>query len=119
MQLDAVGIAAAHFGNLLPFAHRLVFFHQQHLVVCVSGQVRIVVLQDDQVAITAQTRPDIDHTTIGCSKHGITCGSTDIQTFVSGFVEGCQDSSARGPDPAKVVIRSRGRSSGSNCGCNA
>ena len=36
MQLDAVRIAAAHFGNFLALAHVLVFFHQQALVVGVG-----------------------------------------------------------------------------------
>ena len=35
VQLDAVCVAVAHFGNFLTFFYRLVFFDQQRLVVCI------------------------------------------------------------------------------------
>ena len=53
MQLHLVGIGAAHFGNFLATLDGLVFLHQQGLVVGVGGQVGVVVLDDDEVAIAA------------------------------------------------------------------
>ena len=53
MQLGAIGIAVAHLGDLLAFAHRLVFLDQQRLVVRVGRQEGGVVLDDDQVAVAS------------------------------------------------------------------
>ena len=59
MQLHAVRITAAHLGNFLTLSDALVFLDQQRLVVRVGRQERIVVLEDDQVAVAAQARTGI------------------------------------------------------------
>ena len=55
MQFDLLGIGASHLGNLLTLGHALTFLYQKLLIVCISTQVGFVVLDDDQLAITAQS----------------------------------------------------------------
>ena len=52
MQLHTIGVRAAHLGDALTFGHLLVFFDQQGLVVRVGREEGVVVLDDDQIAIT-------------------------------------------------------------------
>lgn len=118
MQLHAIGVAVSHFGNLLSFLHSLVFLHQDRLVVRVGGEIRIVVLENDQVAVTAQTGACIDHSAIASSQHGIPGFPTNVQSLVFGLVESCQQRSVRWPDPTYILIttrRTRRRRSGYRC----
>lgn len=71
MQLHPVSIAAAHFGNLLTLSHRLAFLDQHRLIVCIGGEVSVVVLEDDQVAVTAQAGTGIHDAASGCSHNGV------------------------------------------------
>src|SRR5438105_14758448 len=87
MQLHAVGVARAHLRDFLSLAHRLVFLHQQGLVVRVRGQIRVVVLEDDQVAVAAQARACVDDTPVGGRQHGITGLAADVEALVALLVE--------------------------------
>ena len=49
VKFDTVRITVAHLGNLLALAHRLIFFDQQSLVMGVSRQVSVVVLDRKSV----------------------------------------------------------------------
>ena len=64
MQLDAVGIGITHPRNGLPAFYHFPFFHQQSLVMAVGGQVGRIVLDDNQVAVAAQSVTGIHHFTV-------------------------------------------------------
>lgn len=68
MQFDAVGIGITHPRNGLPAFYHFPFFHQQSLVMAVGGQVGRIVLDDNQVAVAAQSVAGIHHFTV-CSRH--------------------------------------------------
>ena len=53
MELDLVGVGAAHLRDLLALGDALSFLHQELVVVAVDGQERVVVLDDDQLAEAA------------------------------------------------------------------
>ena len=110
MQLDAVAIATAHFGNLLPLAHRLIFFDQQGLVVGIGGQVSVVVLENDQVAIAAQTSPNINNPAVGGSDDRVARDAANVEAFVLDLIKSGQHRTAGRPDPVDIIVRCRGNS---------
>ena len=109
MQLHTISVAVAHLGNFLPLTHGLVFFDQQRLVVRISRQVGVVVLQDNQVPVAAQTGTDIDHATIGRRHNSLTRSATNIKAFILHLVKACKYAAAGGPDPGNFVFPTRGR----------
>ena len=86
VQHHTLCIRVAHVGNTLTFAHGLVFFDQQRLVVCVSGEVGVVVLQDDQIAVAAQARASVNNTAIGRRINRVTQFASDFQTLAFDIV---------------------------------
>ena len=106
MKLDAVGIAAAHFGNFLTLTHGLVFFDQECLVVGVSREVGVVVLQDNQIPVTTQTGADIDHPPIGRRQDRVASLATDIQALVLDLIKAGQHGPNGGPDPGNLIVGS-------------
>src|SRR5450432_3078747 len=60
MQLDLVGVRVAHFADLLPFGDLLAFLHQDLAIVRVGGKIGRVVLDDDELAVAAQSRARVD-----------------------------------------------------------
>jgi hypothetical protein len=111
MQFDPIGIGFTHLGDLLPPSHLLVFLDQQALVVGVCGQKSVVVLEDDQVAVSAQTCTRIDHLAICSRQDGITGLTRDVQAFVFDFVKRANDGSVGWPRKrkARVIGSRRGR----------
>src|SRR5665647_1307618 len=99
MELDAIRVAATHFSNLLPLAHRLIFLDQQSLVVGIGRQVSVVVLEDDQVAIAPQTGPNIDDAAIGGSQHRVAGRASNIERLVLDLIKAAQHKTNGGPDP--------------------
>src|SRR5674476_174762 len=61
MKLYLAGIGLAHECDFLSARDALPFLHQYLVVMRISTEVGIVVLDDDQLAITAQTAAAIDH----------------------------------------------------------
>jgi hypothetical protein len=90
MQLDTVRVGIAHLGNFLATPYRLIFLDQQSLVVGVGRQKRVVVLEDDQVAITTQTRACVHHTSVCCGQHRVTGFAGDVIAFVSHLIKPSQ-----------------------------
>ena len=88
MQLDSVSVRLSHLRDFLPLADLLVFLDEQGLVVCVRGQERVVVFEDDQIAITPQTRTRIHHLTIRRGQDRVTRLACNVQTFVLHFIKG-------------------------------
>src|SRR5450756_688675 len=66
MKLDFAGIGVAHLGDLLSARDALPFFHQHFIVMRVSTEISLIVLDDDQLAITAQPAAAIYHLA-GCA----------------------------------------------------
>ena len=56
VQLHLVGVGRAHLGDLLPARHLLAFLHDDVAVVRVRREERVVVLDDDELAVAAQAR---------------------------------------------------------------
>jgi hypothetical protein len=82
MEFDAVSIGLAHFGNLLSFIDLLVLLDQQGLVVSVCAQKSVVVLQDDQVAVTSQTRTCIHNMAVCGGQNRIARFAANVKTLV-------------------------------------
>src|SRR5450631_2573770 len=59
MQFYLVGVGIAHLADFLPFAYLLPFLDQNLAVVRVRGKERVVVLDDDQLAVAAQARSGV------------------------------------------------------------
>src|SRR5688500_942365 len=55
MKLYKTGVRTSHLSNFLSFDHRLSFLHEELAVMCVSTEIGIVMLDNDQFAVTAQT----------------------------------------------------------------
>ncbi|MDQ0586733.1 hypothetical protein QFZ47_000842 [Variovorax paradoxus] len=104
MQLDAVGVAVAHLGDLLALLHRLVFLHEQRLVMRIGREVGVVVLQDDQVAVAAQTCAGIDDAAVGRREDSVSRLAADVEALVLGVVETREQRTVRRPDPAEVFV---------------
>ncbi len=103
VQLDAIGIGAAHLGNLLTLFDRLIFLDQQRLVVGVSRQIGVVVLEDDEVAIAAQTSASVDHTAISRRNHGAAPLPADAITFVPRLIKATNRGTAARPDEVAAI----------------
>ena len=104
MKFHPVSVAVAHLGNLLAPFDRLVFFNKQSLVVRVGRQKGIVVFENDQVAIAAQTRTGVHHPAISRRQHGVASLAGNIKPFVFGLIKTGYQRALRGPDPAHVFI---------------
>lgn len=100
----------------LPLAHRLVFLDQQCLVVGVGRQIRVVVLEDDQIAIAAQTRPCINHTAICSRQHRVARLAGNVQTLVARLIKARNQGAGSGPNKGHVVV-SRGSRRWMLCPC--
>ena len=73
----------------------------------VSRQIGVVVLQDNQIAIAAQSSTDINYSTIGRRDNRVTNRPTNVQAFVLDFVKTSQYRSTTGrPNPGNFVITS-------------
>ena len=51
MQFDQIGIGTSHLPNFLPFYYCLTLLHQYLVIVSISAEIRIVMLNDDQLPI--------------------------------------------------------------------
>ena len=60
VQLHLVGVGVAHLGDLLAARDLLAFLHEDLAVVRVRRQVRVVVLDDDELAVAAQSGAGVD-----------------------------------------------------------
>src|SRR5574343_1502975 len=107
VQLHAVGVAVAHLGDLFAAAHLLVFLDQQLLVVGVSRQVGVVVLEDDQVAIAAQACAGIHHLAVGRGQHRVAGLACDVHALVLGFVKALDHLAIGRPGKVDVFGRHR------------
>src|SRR5574343_800859 len=103
VQLHPIRVGGAHFGDLLTLAHHLVFLDQQGLVVSVGRQVVAGVLDDDQVAVAAQTGAGIHHAAVTRSHHGITRLARDGDALALALFKLADDGAVGGPDPSRFV----------------
>ena len=81
VQLHALAVAVAHGGNALAAAHGLAFAHEQALVMAVGGEVGLVVLHDDEVAVAAQAGTAVHHFAVGSGHDGLAGGAADVDAF--------------------------------------
>ena len=104
VQLHAVCVAVAHFCDFLAPAYRLVFFDQEVLVVGIGGQVGVVVLQDNQVAVTTQTSTRIHHAAVGRGQHGLAGIACNVDAFVFDFIKAGNRRALGGPQPGDFFL---------------
>ena len=81
MKLDLVGVGVAHLADLLSLADLLPFLDQNLPVVRVRGKVGVVVLDDDQLAVAAQSRSRVNDSTGSAGQHRLTCLARDVDTL--------------------------------------
>ena len=81
VQLHALAVAVAHGGNALAAPHGLAFAHEQALVVAVGGEVGLVVLHDDEVAVAAQAGTAVHHFAVGSGHNGLAGGAADVDAL--------------------------------------
>lgn len=83
VKLYAWSIGFAHGGDALAAADGLALLNQYSFVVAVGTQVGLVVLDDDEIAITAQAGTDIDNFAIGGRQDGIASRATKFDVFLA------------------------------------
>ena len=86
MQFVAVGVGIAHVGNGLTAFYIVIFFHQQALVVAISGEEGGVVLHNNQIAIATQIAATVNHFAVGRCHNRLACVTSNINAFI-GAVE--------------------------------
>ena len=67
MQLHLIGVAVPHLRDFVSFFHDLPFFDQQLMVMCIRRQICLVVLDDQQPAVTPEPRSAVNHFA-GCGR---------------------------------------------------
>ena len=72
MQLDRIRIGVAHLGDFLALDDGLPFLHQQLAVVGVHAQIHLVVLDDHELAVTADAIAAIKHLAGRAGDHRLT-----------------------------------------------
>ena len=105
MKLVAISASTSQFGNGLPLLHVFPFLHQDAPVVRVRTQVVLIVVDDNQIAVTQQPVTGINHVSIGGSLHRVTGISGNINAFVD--FPGCRIFCNYGANvgPAPIDIR--------------
>ena len=82
MQAHGVSIGAAHGGNLLPYLHALTVIDHQLIVMGVGANVIFIVLNHDQITVTAQLVADIHHFASAGGVHRLPTRPGDINPFI-------------------------------------
>ena len=112
MQLDPIGVAAAHLGDLLAFFDSLVFLDHQGLVVGIGSQKGVVVLEDDQVAVATQPGTGVHHPTVCSCNDGVPGFACNVKALVLGLIKTSHQRALGGPDPGNVIFTGRGCGTG-------
>jgi hypothetical protein len=81
VQLDLVGVGIAHLGDLLSAGHRLTFLDQDVAVVRIGGEEGPVVLDDDELAVAAQSGSRVDDLAPGAGDDGCSGGAAMSMPF--------------------------------------
>lgn len=82
MQYGSFSTTATELCNYLPGFHILPFLHQNLPVVSVSTQIVLVVIHDNQVAVSKQPVASVNHISLGCGSYSIPGLPGDINTFI-------------------------------------
>src|SRR5690554_7252569 len=94
MQHRLVCPCTTQLGDYLPGFNVLPFLHQYLPVVCVGAQIMLVVVYNNEVAITQQPTTRVNHISMSCSLHSIPGFSGNINTFID--FPGCRISCNNG-----------------------
>src|SRR4249919_2464527 len=81
VQHVALGAAVAHLGDLLACLDQLPFVDQPRAVVAVGGQPRVVVLDDDQLAVSDQAGTGIHHDAVCRGADGLSRLAGDVDAL--------------------------------------
>ena len=101
VQLDPIAVCIAHFGNLLTPFYLLFFLDQNLVVMSVSRQNIVTVLDDNQIAVTVHAA-FMQNRSIGCGQDLLPPGSSNIDTPVLARCKRSNDFSLSRPAPANV-----------------
>src|SRR5690606_6421203 len=109
VQHVTVGAGTAHFRDLLASLHVLALVHQALAVVAIGRQPLLVVLDDDQFAITDQARAGIHHHAVGGGLHRLPAGAGDVHALPGGHAGRvtADDGAVSRPAPADVALHRR------------
>src|SRR5882672_7043272 len=82
MKLRLGGVGTADFSDLLAPRHVLSFLYQQVAVVGIGGQIGLVVLDDDEFAVTTQAHTAVDDASRRRGKDRIADLAEDVHALV-------------------------------------
>ena len=94
MQLENVGIAAAHCGDLLSRRYGLAFLHQNGVVVGIGGDGGGIVADEDEFAVTAYFLTRIQYFARRRRFNRLTLLAVDVYAFAARAVVGLDDIAA-------------------------
>src|SRR6185437_12301595 len=106
MQFDPRRARCAHQRDLLPGTDVIAFLHQPLAVVAVGRQERVVVLDDDQLAVTNQAVAAVHHRAWRSGSYWITHVARDVETgaiAAAARFESADDFAVRGPLPGDAA----------------
>ena len=82
MQHGSFSATATELCDHLPGFHILPFLHQNLPVVSVSTQIVLVMIHDNQIAVSKQPVAGVDHIPGGCCSYSIPGLAGNINTFI-------------------------------------
>ena len=82
MQHGSFGATATKFCDHLTGFNVLPFLHQNLAIVCVSAQIMLIMIHDNQVTVTKQPVAGVDNISMRCCPYSISGFSGNINTFV-------------------------------------
>src|SRR5690606_11540369 len=101
MKLGPVTPRRSNLGNLLPRRHCLPLLDQNSVVVCVGAKELLVVVDNDQLAISEKSAACVHHLSIGGCVDWITGGASKVDSLVDppGRRIGFNNRARSGPPP--------------------
>lgn len=85
MQLDRIGPGTPHARDELACRHLIALSGEQFIVVTISAEVGVIVLDDDQRTVARHAGTRIHDNARGAGSHRITTGTREIDTLVHVF----------------------------------
>lgn len=82
VQLGSLCAAAAQLGNYLTCFYILPFLHQNFTIMSISAQIMLIMIHDNQIAITQQPVASINNISTGSCPNSISGLPGNINTFV-------------------------------------
>src|SRR5437867_3131725 len=104
MQLHLIRIGIAHLRDLLSARDLLPFLDEDFAVVRVCGQIRGIVLDDDELAVAAQAAARVDDAARRARAHGFACAARDVDSLeICRLGKAGDDLALRRPCPSELI----------------